>query len=109
MSDITVPTVVKNQIPAQRWALLIGLAVALIAVAIIPQVTKREDLVSILFLVFLYITLGQSWNILAGFAGQINLGHAAFFGVGALVARTLWLVSGFPFPVAFALGGLEIG
>jgi len=28
-------------------------------------------------------SLAASWNILAGYAGQINLGHAAFFGIGA--------------------------
>src|SRR5207248_692869 len=49
--------------------------------------------------------LGQSWNILGGFAGQINLGHAAFFGTGALVARSLWL-NGLPFGAAFLVGGL---
>ena len=37
------------------------------------------------------VCLGQSWNILGGFAGQVNLGHAAFFGIGALVTRTLWI------------------
>lgn len=35
--------------------------------------------------------LASSWNILGGFAGQISLGHAAFFGLGALIARELWL------------------
>ena len=28
---------------------------------------------------------------MAGLAGQVNLGHAAFFGLGALVTRTLWI------------------
>jgi branched-chain amino acid transport system permease protein len=35
--------------------------------------------------------LASSWNILGGFAGQISLGHAAFFGLGALITRELWL------------------
>jgi branched-chain amino acid transport system permease protein len=35
--------------------------------------------------------LAMSWNILGGFAGQISLGHAAFFGLGALITRDLWL------------------
>jgi branched-chain amino acid transport system permease protein len=53
--------------------------------------------------------------LLGGYAGQINLGHAAFFGLGALVTRTLW-VGGTPlilalFPGAFVamLFGLIIG
>lgn len=41
-------------------------------------------------LVLLYIALAQSWNILGGFGGQVNLGHAAFFGLGAMTVRLLW-------------------
>ena len=62
----------------------------------LPLVIARADILNLLFLVFLYVTLGQSWNILGGFAGQVNLGHAAFFGIGALVTRGLWL-QGWPF------------
>src|SRR5438045_1997287 len=75
--------------------------------SLVPGLTQRQDILNRLFLIFLYITLGQSWNILAGFAGQTNLGHAAFFGTGALVTRTLWL-NGMAFPLAFILGG-QIG
>ena len=28
--------------------------------------------------------LGQSWNIMSGYAGQFSFGHAVFFGIGAL-------------------------
>jgi len=79
--------------------LLLGLA------AIVPQLTSRPDTLNLLFLVFLYITLGQSWNILGGFAGQINLGHSAFFGMGALTTRSLW-GGGVPFALAFLAGGV---
>ena len=89
----------------QRVAWLVaGAAIALLAA--VPLVTDRRDLLNLLFLVFLSVTLGQSWNILGGFAGQVNLGHAAFFGVGALVTRSLWAGQGLPFPPAFAAGGL---
>ena len=27
--------------------------------------------------------LGVAWNILGGYAGQVSLGHAAFYGIGA--------------------------
>jgi branched-chain amino acid transport system permease protein len=43
----------------------------------------------ILILVLLYITLGSAWNILGGFAGQLSLGHAAFFGIGAYTAAII--------------------
>jgi len=81
--------------------LLLGLAVA----ALVPFMTQRTDALNLLFLLLLYITLGQSWNIVGGFVGQTNLGHAAFFGTGALVARGLW-TSGVAFPLAFLAGGV---
>ena len=49
--------------------------------------------------------MGQSWNMLGGFAGQTSLGHAAFFGIGALVTRVLWF-HGTPFVLAFIVGGV---
>jgi hypothetical protein len=49
--------------------------------------------------------LAQSWNILAGYAGQVSLGHAAFFGLGAITTRFLWVL-GYPFFLAFLMGGV---
>jgi branched-chain amino acid transport system permease protein len=43
----------------------------------------------ILILVLLYVALGSAWNVLGGFAGQLSLGHAAFFGIGAYAAAVL--------------------
>ncbi len=37
----------------------------------------------LLTIIFLYATMGQAWNILGGYAGQISIGHAIFFGLGA--------------------------
>ena len=87
---------------AIAWTFGIGLVAALIA---LPQWTTNSSILNLLFLVFLYIALSQSWNMLAGFAGQISLGHCAFFGIGALVMRTLWL-GGMDFYWAMLVAGL---
>lgn len=50
-------------------------------------------------------SLGQGFNVLAGYTGLVSLGQASFFGMGALVARFLW-IWGAPFPAAIAGGGL---
>lgn len=79
---------------------------AIVAIGVaLPQVSNRTDVLNLLFLIFLYVCLGQSWNILGGFAGQVSLGHAALFGLGALVTRALWS-SGVPFPIAFIGSGI---
>ena len=58
-----------------------------------------------MILVFLYIILASSWNILGGYTGQVSLGHAAFFGLGALMTRQLWL-RGFPILPSILAGEL---
>src|SRR5436190_16800867 len=83
------------------------LAGALVLLGVlVPQFTSRADIFNLLFLILLYASLGQSWNMLGGFTGQVNLGHAAFFGVGVMVARQLWLAAHWPYPLAFVCGGL---
>ncbi len=83
------------------WAAAILLAFA--ALALLPLAVRRDDVLNFVFLILLSITLAQSWNIIAGYAGQINLGHAAFFGLGALVARMLW-IGGTPIVLAMGAG-----
>jgi branched-chain amino acid transport system permease protein len=65
----------------------------------------RSDLLNLCVQIFLAIVMAQSWNLLGGYAGQINLGHAAFFGLGALITRLLW-VGGAPLVLALVAGAL---
>ena len=77
---------------------------SMIAMAsVLPLLTGNRAILNWAFLVLLYAALAQSWNLLGGFGGQVNLGHAAFFGLGALVTRLLWL-GGLPFGGALLLG-----
>ena len=73
--------------------------------AALPLLTSRNDLLNLGVQIFLAIILAQSWNLLGGYAGQINLGHAAYFGLGALVTRFLW-VGGVPLLLALPAGSL---
>ena len=85
----------------RTWA--VGILLGLAVLALVPLAGPRDDVLNFVFLVLLSITLAQSWNIVAGYAGQVNLGHAAFFGLGALLARTLW-IKGVPIVVAMLAG-----
>lgn len=84
-----------------RWAAVIFAAFG--ALAFLPLVVRRDDVLNFFVILFLSITLAQSWNVVAGYAGQVNLGHAAFFGLGALVTRTLW-IQGMPILLAMGAG-----
>jgi len=81
-----------------------GVALAAGFVAL-PLFTDRNDLLNLGVQIFLAVVLAQSWNVLGGYAGQINLGHAAFFGLGALVTRVLW-VSDVPLALSLGAGAL---
>ncbi len=50
---------------------------------VFPLVFDSSFLHHVMIIFFMYALMAQSWNILAGFCGQISLGHAAFFGIGA--------------------------
>ena len=85
----------EDNLSGQRNSLFVSIGIA-IFLALVPLLTKRNDLINIMVLIFLYICLAQSWNILAGYTGQVSLGHAAFFGLGAIATRFLW-AWGYPF------------
>ncbi len=80
------------------------IAFVIMVLAFFPLVIRREAIINLLILILLFVTLAQSWNLLGGYAGQINLGHAAFFGLGSLIARLLWM-SGQPFSLSLLAGG----
>jgi branched-chain amino acid transport system permease protein len=86
-----------------RPVLLAGL---IAAAALLPLLTDNRAVLNWAFLVLLYVGLAQSWNLLGGVGGQVNLGHAAFFGLGALVTRRLWL-GGLPLGGALSLATLS--
>ena len=52
----------------------------------------------------IYIILTVSINLIIGYAGQVSLGHAAFYGIGAYASALVSLHWHFPFPAA-ALAG----
>lgn len=82
-----------------------------IALALLPVLVTDDGgdrVLNLTILVMLYVVLAASWNILGGYTGQISLGHAAFFGLGALATRLLW-IEGIPIPLSVLAGaGLAV-
>ena len=84
-----------------RWALLAA-GVALVA---LPAVLSAYAL-TLFILIFFYGFLGQSWNIVGGYAGQLSAGHAAFVGVGGYTAAMLSIELGLTPWLGMLMGGL---
>jgi branched-chain amino acid transport system permease protein len=74
----------------------LSLIIFIVAAVIIPFVMDNYFYQQILLLIFLYAGLGCAWNLVGGYAGQLSLGHAAYFGLGAysyaLTVGTIGLV-----------------
>jgi branched-chain amino acid transport system permease protein len=71
----------------RKTVIFIGIGSA--AVAIFPFISPSPFYIHLVLMVFLYATMGQAWNILGGFTGQISLGNAMFFGTGAYASALL--------------------
>ncbi len=71
----------------------IVIALALAVLVVLPLAADRYVL-SVLTLIFYFAYVGQAWNLMMGYAGQLSLGHALYVGVGGYVAALLWLKLG---------------
>ncbi len=86
----------SNAITRRRRTELIVGAVVLVALAVLPLPISDVTTQNIIILTVLYAGLSQAWNILGGYCGQISLGHALYFGVGAYVSTLLYVKAGIP-------------
>lgn len=82
----------------------------LVGFLLLPLFVDVESsfIITFLFQSFLFITISQGWNLVAGYAGQISLGQHAFLGVGAYATGIAWMAGyvGFFDPRAFFLSAL---
>ncbi|MDR3438012.1 branched-chain amino acid ABC transporter permease [Telmatospirillum sp.] len=68
----------------------IGLAcLATVVVLSFPLLVTQPTYQNFAILVLMAAQLGVAWNILGGYAGQVSLGHAVFFGIGAYTSSML--------------------
>jgi branched-chain amino acid transport system permease protein len=66
----------------------------LIALLLAAPLALDRYFMSVLILIFYFAFVGQAWNIMMGYAGQLSLGHALYAGLGGYVAAMLWFYFG---------------
>ena len=99
-------------VPRRGLALLAALLVLLL---VFPAFASGY-LLAVGFLILYYAYVGQAWNIMMGFAGQLSLGHSLYVGLGAYAAAALyvhfgispWIGMGMAIALS-ALAGAAIG
>ena len=76
---------------ARRIAIPAAVAVAAVA---LPWFVDNPGRLNVAILVLMMAQAGVAWNILGGYAGQVSLGHAAFYGIGAYTSTVLLMSFG---------------
>jgi branched-chain amino acid transport system permease protein len=87
----------------RRAAIVLGLAL----IALWPLLTHDVFLQRVGALVLLAAISASAWNIIGGYAGQVSVGHAVYFGTGAYAALVVYNQWGWP-PIAGAPLGVAV-
>ena len=93
-----------SPLASRRVALALALFVA--AMLVLPLFAGNY-VVSILVVVLFSAYVGQAWNLMMGYAGQLSLGHALYVGLGAYVSSGLFVHYGLP-PWIGMLAGMAV-
>ncbi|MBN9594290.1 MAG: branched-chain amino acid ABC transporter permease [Afipia sp.] len=81
---------------AARRRQLITAIVIFAVIALVPRFVSDVYMMNVLILTLLFAALSQSWNLLGGYCGQVSLGHALYFGIGAYATSILYVKFGIP-------------
>jgi branched-chain amino acid transport system permease protein len=81
------------------------LALAAIAL-VLPLAMPNPFLIDILIRVLLFAFIGVAWNLIGGYAKQLSLGHAAYFGLGAYTSTILQIRFGISPWIGMLAGGV---
>lgn len=87
----TVPPAAPAAAGLGRFTGLIGAALLVLFLAAFPLVVTSQYYVHLLMVIAIYAILILGLDIVVGYTGQVSLGHAGLFGVGAYSAAVLFL------------------
>ncbi len=71
-----------------KTAVLIACGVGLV---IYPFLFDTSFPLHLMIMILIFATVATGWNILGGYAGQVSLGHAVYFGIGAYTSTLLFM------------------
>ncbi|TCZ77756.1 branched-chain amino acid ABC transporter permease [Paenibacillus albiflavus] len=83
-----------------------GIVLFALAFMLIPLFSPSAYILSTLIIIGLYALICTGLSMLMGYAGQISLGHAAFYGIGAYSSAFVTVKMGMPSLVGMAVGVL---
>jgi branched-chain amino acid transport system permease protein len=86
-----------------------GAALAVLAAAVAVATLRNEYYFFAGYTVLMFVVLATAWNILGGYAGYVNFGTPAFFGLGAYSAAVLFKATAAPLLVQLLLAATMSG
>lgn len=93
MSMSTAASSMTTFVAGRRRQLIVALVVFAL-IALVPRLVSDVYMMNVLILTLLFAALSQSWNLLGGYCGQVSLGHALYFGIGAYATSLLYVKFG---------------
>ena len=88
-----------------KWSWL-ALAVLVAVLLALPQIVTSSFAVDIFIRILLFSFIGVAWNLIGGYAKQLSLGHAAFFGLGAYTSTIMQVDFGISPWIGMVAGGV---
>ncbi len=82
------------------------LGLAAVSLLALPLVVKSSFAVDIFIRILLFAFIGVAWNLMGGYAKQLSLGHAAYFGLGAYTSTILQIDFGISPWIGMVAGGV---
>ncbi|KGE01916.1 branched-chain amino acid ABC transporter ATP-binding protein [Rhizobium sp. YS-1r] len=83
MTDISATSAQSQALSNGRMLKALPLAAILASLIVIPFMVGDQFVYHIFITICIFAALSTAWNIVGGFAGQLSLGHAIFYGIGA--------------------------
>jgi branched-chain amino acid transport system permease protein len=84
----------------------IGAALFLVVVVLTTQLIRNQYPFFAGYVILQFVVLAVAWSILGGYAGYVNFGTSAFFGIGVYTAVFLVKAFGAPLPVQIAAAAI---
>jgi branched-chain amino acid transport system permease protein len=77
-----------------------------VVVVLLPVLVTSRFAIDIFIRVLLFAFIGVAWNLIGGYAKQLSLGHAAYFGLGAYTSTILQIRFGISPWIGMLAGGV---
>ena len=69
----------------------IGYGAGILLAAVLPLIIQGTFNQHVMCMILIWSIVGMGWNFIGGYAGQVSIGHAVFYGIGAYTSALMFL------------------